>query len=362
MGELVGSEMVEIKYFIDRQGPVIDVRSPAEFQQGHIPGAISLPLFSNSERAEIGTIYKQSGRQLAVQRGLALVGPRMGAMAEALITTHSAHPDHPLRLHCWRGGLRSASVAWLASTLELPVVLLNGGYKAYRRWVLDMMVQPWPIRLLGGRTGAGKTELLLALAAKGVAVVDLEGLAHHRGSSFGGLGQPDQPSSEHFENRLASTLNRHRTAQEIWLEAESAQVGRCRIPTELWRQMKAAPLLEVRRPLDYRLDHLVALYGCQDREALVEATQRISKRLGPQRTATAVEAIRLGQMELACRQMLDYYDRCYDKDTAAHRTTAADLEERSAAEGADHLIRTGLVAPADGGSQERARTRPMSAA
>ncbi len=348
MGKAAGSETLKVEQFIDRQGAIIDVRSPAEFQQGHIPGAISLPLFSNAEREEIGRIYKQSGRQFAVQAGLALVGPRMGAMAEALITTQSAQPDLPLRLHCWRGGLRSASVAWLAATLDLPVVLLDGGYKAYRRWVLEVMTQPWPIRLLGGRTGAGKTELLLALAAQGVAVVDLEGLAHHRGSSFGGLGQPAQPSSEHFENRLATALHRQRTAREIWLEAESAQVGRCRIPNELWRQMKTAPLLEVRRPLEVRLNHLVAIYGHQDREALVEATQRISKRLGPQRTAIAVEAIRLGQMELACRQMLDYYDRCYDKDTAAHRATAVDLGERSAAEGSEHLLKEGWVAPAGG--------------
>ena len=345
---MAGIQKVEIREFVDQQGPVIDVRSPAEFQQGHIPGAISVPLFNNAERSEVGTIYKQSGRQPAVQRGLALVGPRMGALAQALITAQSGQPDLPLRVHCWRGGMRSASVAWLASTLDLPVVLLNGGYKTFRRWVLEVMAQPWPIRLLGGRTGAGKTELLHNLAAKGVAVVDLEGLAHHRGSSFGGLGLPPQPSSEHFENRLAVALHRQRTAGEIWLEAESAQVGRCRIPAELWRQMKAAPLLEVRRPLEVRLNHLVSLYGLQDREALVEATQRISKRLGPQRTAAAVEAIRLGEMELACRQMLDYYDRCYDRDTAAHRATEVDLGERSPAEGAEHLLRNRLVATPEG--------------
>lgn len=346
METAVGTETVEIDQFVDRPGAIIDVRSPAEFQQGHIPGAINLPLFSNAERAEVGTIYKQDGRQSAIRRGLALVGPRLGAMAEALLSAQSDQPHHTLRLHCWRGGMRSASVAWLASTLDLPAVLLNGGYKAYRRWVLEVLAQPWPIHLLGGRTGVGKTELLQALIARGVAVVDLEGLAHHRGSSFGGLGQPAQPSSEHFENRLANALHRQRRAREIWLEAESAQVGRCRIPNALWQQMKAAPLLEVRRPLAYRIHHLVGLYGHQSRDALVEASERISKRLGPQRTAVAVEAIRLGDMELACRQMLDYYDRCYDRDTAAHRATAVDLGERSADEGAEHLLNTGWVASA----------------
>lgn len=348
MGKWAGRKTIGIQEFIHCPGPVIDVRSPAEFEQGHIPGAISLPVFTNAERAELGTIYKQAGHQVAVQKGLALVGPRMGSLAEALIAIQSEHADWPLQLHCWRGGLRSASMAWLASTLDLPVMLLEGGYKAYRGWVLALMAHPWPIRLLGGRTGTGKTELLLELAAKGVAVVDLEGLAHHRGSSFGALGQPPQPSSEHFENRLAAALHRLRSAQEIWLEAESAQLGRCRIPGDLWRQMKAAPLLEVRRPLNDRLRHLVAIYGGQDRTELEEATQRISKRLGPQRTATALEAIRLGQLERACSQMLDYYDRCYDNDTAAHQTTAVDLGERPAAEGAELLLRQGLVQPAEG--------------
>ncbi|MFN9056006.1 MAG: rhodanese-like domain-containing protein, partial [Cyanobacteriota bacterium] len=165
-----------IEAFLQAHGVLIDVRTPAEFAQGHLPGARNLPLFSDDERAEVGTLYKHSGRQAAVQRGLALVGPRLAQLAEALIAAHGQEAEKPLRVHCWRGGLRSASVAWLASTLDLPVVILEEGYKAYRRWVLALMEEAWPVRLLGGRTGAGKTELLIALAAKGVAVVDLEGL------------------------------------------------------------------------------------------------------------------------------------------------------------------------------------------
>jgi tRNA 2-selenouridine synthase len=334
---------LSIDDFLATAGALLDVRTPAEFAQGHIPGALNLPLFTDAERVEVGTLYKQAGRQQAVQRGLALVGPRMEHLAEALIAAHSAQPDAPLRLHCWRGGLRSASLAWLASTLELPVALLEGGYKAYRHWVLALLERPWPVHLLGGRTGAGKTELLLALAAKGVAVVDLEGLAHHRGSSFGGLGLPPQPSSEQFENLLAAVFLRWGDARQIWLEAESAQVGRCRIPAGLWRQMKAAPLLEIRRPMESRLRHLVAIYGHQDRTALVEATERIHKRLGPQRTAAAVEAIQEGEMERACAQMLDYYDRCYDSDTAAHQARAVDLGDLDAEASADRLLQEGWV-------------------
>jgi tRNA 2-selenouridine synthase len=199
------------------------------------------------------------------------------------------------------------------------------------------------VRLLGGRTGTGKTALLLALARRGVAAVDLEGLAHHRGSSFGGLGLPDQPSGEQFENRLAAVLERHRGAEEIWLEAESAQVGRCRIPAGLWRQMQAAPVLEVRRPLRERLRHLVEIYGPQDPAALIEATRRIQKRLGPQRTGAAVEAIGRGDMEQACALMLDYYDRAYDREIATRAVTAVDLGELDPDADADALMRLQLV-------------------
>ncbi|NDG74583.1 MAG: tRNA 2-selenouridine(34) synthase MnmH [Synechococcaceae bacterium WB8_1B_136] len=300
------------------RGVVVDVRSPAEFAQGHIPGAVNLPLFSDAERAEVGTTYKQLGRAEAVQLGLGLVGPKLAELGQALSRWSQEGGGAPLRIHCWRGGMRSASVAWLADTLELPAQLLQGGYKAYRRWVLERLEQCWPIRLLGGRTGTGKTDLLLALAQRGVAIVDLEGLAHHRGSSFGNLGLPPQPSTEHYENRIAAALHRHRAAREIWVEAESAQVGRCRVPAGLWRQMQQAPLLEIRRPLEERLRQLVAVYGVQDPQALAEATQRISRRLGPQRTAAALEAIACRDWSGACRQMLDYYDRCYDHELERH--------------------------------------------
>ena len=320
----------EVEAFLETRGPLLDVRSPAEYAQGHIPGAINLPLFSNEERAEVGTTYKQQGRQNAVALGLRLVGPRLEALGEDLRQAMAGRESGAvLRLHCWRGGMRSGSVAWLAGVLDLPVVLLEGGYKRYRRWALELFDQPWPLRVLAGRTGTGKTDLLLALAAQGGAVVDLEGLAHHRGSSFGGLGLPPQPSSEHYENRLALALWNLRQASQIWLEAESAQVGRCRIPGGLWAQMKSAPAVEICRPLEERLDRLVAVYGHQGQEQLRQATERIAKRLGPQRTAAALEAIAAENWAEACRQMLDYYDRCYDHEVnqrGANAVPRLDLE------------------------------------
>jgi tRNA 2-selenouridine synthase len=357
-GALAGPPPQGVEAFLAAAGPLIDLRSPAEFAQGHIPGATNLPLFDNDERAEIGTLYKQQGRQAAVLHGLALVGPRMVSLGAALLdalaehstasSTASSSPAQPhnapcLRLHCWRGGMRSGSVAWLAGQLDLPVLLLGGGYKAYRHWVLELFERPWPLRLLGGRTGCGKTDLLLALRQQGVAVLDLEGRAHHRGSSFGALGLPPQPSSEHYENLLAADLASLEGADEIWLEAESSQVGRCRIPAGLWRQMKGAPALEIQRPLEQRVSQLVAIYGMQDPAGLAEATQRIAKRLGPQRTALALEAIAAADWASACRQMLDYYDRCYDHDLSSHAVQAVDLGELAPSEAAGLLLEQGLV-------------------
>ena len=138
-----------IEAFLQGPGPVVDVRAPAEFEKGRIPGAQNLPLFSDQERAEVGTSYKQQGRTAAVQLGLSLVWPKLAFLGEKLQTLSRSHPGQPLKIHCWRGGMRSGSIAWLAETLDLEVVLLEGGYKSYRQWVLALMEQPWPIRLLG---------------------------------------------------------------------------------------------------------------------------------------------------------------------------------------------------------------------
>ena len=334
---------VPVEPFLAGGGTLLDVRSPAEYDQGHIPGALNLPLFSDEERAEIGTLYKQCGRQSAVLRGLAMVGPRLESMATRMAEAAAGGEGQPLRLHCWRGGMRSGAVAWLASQVEVPVLLLEGGYKSYRRWVLELFERPWPLRLLGGRTGTGKTELLLALRQRGVAVVDLEGRANHRGSSFGALGLPPQPSVEMFENLLAADLAALAAAPEIWLEAESSQVGRCRIPAGLWRQMKDAAALLVERPLEWRVEQLVAVYGRQDPTELAEATRRIARRLGPQRTAAALEAIAAADWASACRQMLDYYDRCYDHDLSGHDVETVELGDRGPEEGAERLLELRLV-------------------
>ena len=296
-------------HFLKSEGPLLDVRSPGEFARGHIPGAHNFPLFSDEERAAVGTLYHHQGRRAAVRHGLELVGPRLVTLAEQAAAL--AGEDGKLRVHCWRGGLRSSSVAWLLETYDLPCILLKGGYKGFRGWLRQAMAQPRPVVLLGGHTGSGKTDVLHALQAAGAQVLDLEGLAHHRGSSFGGLGQPPQPTTEQFENRIAMALQAVSPKRVLWIEAESVQVGSCRIPHELFHQMQQAPLVELQRPEQERLDHLLATYGVMAGQELIEATQRIGKRLGPQRTRQAVQAIAEGNLRLACQVILDYYDRTY---------------------------------------------------
>ena len=341
------TDVTGIDQFRAASGTLVDVRSPSEFAQGHWPGALNVPLFDDDQRAKVGRAYKQKGRSHAIQLGLKLIGPSLAERSKAL-TRAAGGSDLPLRLYCWRGGMRSNSMAWLASLQDHPALVLEGGYKVYRRWVLNQFERRWPLQLLGGRTGTGKTDLLLALQSLNVAVVDLEGLAHHRGSSFGGLGQPDQPSTEHYENGLAEALDQYRQqgAKQIWLEAESSSVGCCRIPKALFEQMQQAPVLEIQRSLENRISQLVAVYAFQDPEALCQATQRIQRRLGPQRTQMALEAIRDRRWHDACRAMLDYYDRCYDHELQqVEDRVKIELDGADIRASAIQLLNTGRVLP-----------------
>ena len=230
--------------------------------------------------------------------------------------------------------------------LELNPLILKGGYKSYRRWVLEQFEEDWPLRVIGGRTGTGKTDLLLALSKKDISIIDLEGLANHRGSSFGSLGLPEQPSTEHYENLIAEKLeiSRSNSSKGIWLEGESSNLGRCRIPQNLYKQMKTAPVIEIKRSTKERINQLVKIYAVNEQNDLEQATLRISRRLGPQRTTKALEAIRNQKWSDACSEMLDYYDRCYDHElkTVSKRKTI-DITGLSPVIAAEKLLAQGLV-------------------
>ena len=289
--------------------PVLDVRAPIEFAQGHVPGALNLPLFSDEERARIGTTYKQVSQERAVHLGLDFFGPKMSGMVK--FAQKLAHGKE-VRLHCWRGGMRSGAVLWLLELAGFRVHLLDHGYKDYRRAVLASFAQPRQWRVLGGLTGSGKTDVLHQLTAlPGQPVLDLEGLAHHKGSAFGAIGQPAQPTQEQFENNLAAALAVLPADAPIWVEDESRQIGRLTIPPGLFAQLQAAPRFVLEVPHAARVAKLAAEYGAEDPQLLAEAIERLRKRLGGLATQQALDAVAAHDFPLMVERVLDYYDKTY---------------------------------------------------
>lgn len=288
--------------------PILDVRAPAEYAQGHIPGALSLPLFSDDERARIGTTYKQVNPDKAVLLGLDFFGPKLRTLVEQ---AKQLAPSQEVRLHCWRGGMRSGAVQWLLELAGFQVNLLDHGYKDYRRWAGVEFARPRPLYIVGGYTGSGKTEVLHALATQGQPVLDLEGLAHHKGSSFGSLGQSAQPTQEQFENNLAAALGALPTDRPVWVEDESRSIGSLHIPTPFFDQMQAAPLLALDVPRAARVPKLALEYGRHDAGALASAILRLRKRLGGLVTKEALAAIADNDMAQMVDLVLAYYDKTY---------------------------------------------------
>jgi tRNA 2-selenouridine synthase len=302
-----------------RRIPVVDVRSPSEFTHAHIPGAHHLPLFTDEERAIVGTIYHKQGRQAAIRAGLDFFGPKMRKITEQAEALLLAYPNRPpILLYCWRGGMRSKAIAWLLDLMGYTVYLLEGGYKAFRNAVLRSFFRPLPLVMIGGYTGSGKTRILEAMQKQGTPVISLEHLAQHRGSAFGDLGMPLQPSQEMFENLLAVEIYRllqMPNIQEtgIWMEDESQRIGDLVIPNALWQQMRKAPLCFLEVPFEKRLQQIVSEYGIYDRGLIEAAIRRISKRLGGDATRQALDHLQAGQIQACFDILLHYYDKLYLK-------------------------------------------------
>ncbi|NEO52217.1 MAG: tRNA 2-selenouridine(34) synthase MnmH [Okeania sp. SIO3B5] len=297
--------------FFQTPGVILDVRSPGEYAQGHIPGAVNFPLFNNDERALVGTCYKQKGKDEAVELGLAIVGPKL---ADFVARAKVLAPERQVRIHCWRGGMRSASVGWLLETAGFNVALLIGGYKGFRRWTLSLFSVPQKMIILGGMTGSGKTEILSVLGSMGEQVLDLEALANHRGSSFGALGQLPQPTNEQFWNAIAMEWAKFDRSQVLWVEAESKRIGMCRIPQDIFEQMERAKVIEISRSRQERVAFLVEIYGEADINDLIAATERIRRRLGGARAQKAINCLREGNLAAASDLILHYYDKTYTYD------------------------------------------------
>jgi len=336
-------EKITIQQFLklSTQYPVLDVRSQGEYTHAHIPNAINVPLFTNDERKIVGTAYKQQSREIAIKLGLDFFGVKMKEIVEDVerITAEfykrnakQKDPVPPLGggggilLHCWRGGMRSAAVAWLLDMYGFKVYTLTGGYKAYRNWVLQQFTLPYNFTIIGGFTGSGKTEVLHQLKKEDKIIIDLEALANHKGSAFGNMGT--QPSQEMFENVLSKSLydisctmndenltstNHQPQAPCIYIEDESQRIGNLQIPSNIWLQMRKSTIFFLEIPFEERLDFITAEYGKLSKEALVNAIIRIQKRLGGLETKNAINHLLENNAKESFRILLTYYDKWYLK-------------------------------------------------
>lgn len=322
-------DRISIDSFLNLEGsiPILDVRSPSEFQAGHIPGAISFPLFTDEERAIVGTAYKQESKEIAVKKGLEIVGPKMVEFIESAERLGSP----AFRVYCWRGGMRSESLSWLLEKYGFQTMVLEGGYKSYRGRIQEFFQQELSLKIITGYTGSGKTILLQEMAKEGLQVVDLEGLANHQGSTFGYQKSDGQPTTEHFQNLLLYHFLSLDLSKDIWLEDESMRIGDVNLNEQLFDQMSKSPHVFIEVSDEDRITHLVGDYEMLSKAQLSKATNTISKRLGKQRTQLALAFIEAGELALATEQILPYYDKYYKKSMDKKKqliTTSYKLENR----------------------------------
>lgn len=288
--------------------PVFDVRSPAEYTHAHIPESINLPLFSDEERAIVGTIYKQKGREDAIKAGLEIIGPHITRLVDLV---KDSTDQKEIICYCWRGGMRSKSVAMLLDFAGYKVNLLTGGYKAFKAFIRSESTKPRLFILLGGKTGSGKTEILSHLKNCGEQIIDLEGIAHHKGSGFGSLGQQKQPSQEQFIIDALLPLIYFSTEKPVWIEQEGRRLGEVNIPEELWNHMEQAPILLIDLPLHYRAQRLMQEYGQFNQTELLNCVQLLEKRLGGADTKRISEAIKNNDQQTALTLLIKHYDSSY---------------------------------------------------
>jgi len=297
-----------------KQFPVFDVRTGAEFRQGHIPGAFNLPLFTEEERHLIGLAYKTEGKQPAILKGLDFVGPKMRTLIGQVQETTTSRT---ILIHCWRGGMRSGAAGWLLGFYGYPVYVLNGGYKAFRRHILDGFQDSKPLIILGGRTGSGKTDVLRELPGLGNRILDIELRAHHKGSAFGDIDQLPQPTQEQFDNDLGLDWIDLPPGNPVWVEDESHKTGSLQINEHLWKQMRSAPVLYLDIPVHLRAEKLVQEYGKTDPANLERSIIKIREKLGGADTRLCLNWLETGNwLTLAEFLLTRYYDPGYEFGTS----------------------------------------------
>ena len=324
---------------------IIDVRSPAEFAEDHIPGAINLPVLSDAERAEVGTIYKQQSKFLARRVGAAHIARNVAQHLETALADKPA--DYRPLVYCWRGGMRSGAMATILSQIGWRTGVLKGGYKTWRRSVVEGLRDsnaPINVILLDGQTGTAKSEILGRLAAFGVQTLDLEALAAHRGSVFGALSAKAQPCQKYFESQLWNALRGFDRDRPILVEAESNRIGRCEVPQRLWQSMLAAPHIVVHSDAKTRANYLVHAYAdiSSDSGKIDAAIDRLAPYQSKEQIAVWRDLARTEEfVALAASLMSDHYDPLYDRSRS--RRADKTLAEFSL----DHLDIAGIEAAAE---------------
>ncbi|MDI9320516.1 MAG: tRNA 2-selenouridine(34) synthase MnmH [Phycisphaerales bacterium] len=288
---------------------IIDVRSPIEFFKGHLPNAINIPLFEDTERAEIGTLYKQQGKDTAVTRGLEIVSPKMVAFVNHVKTLSK---NKKVFVYCFRGGMRSNSFAWLMNTAGLDACILIGGYKAFRHYVLGSFEHLRKIVLLGGKTGSGKTDILKQLHLHALQTLDLEKIAHHKGSAFGAINESKQNPQQIFDHELFEELFSLHPNKWIVFEDESQTIGFNKLPHPLWLQMKTAPIVKIEIPFELRVQKLVDDYSTTNIAALKDCVLKISEKLGPTNTKKCLQHLDAHELADVASLSLLYYDKAYE--------------------------------------------------
>jgi tRNA 2-selenouridine synthase len=298
---------------------IIDVRSPSEFAEDHVPCAVSLPVLDDAERAQVGTIYVQDSRFRARRIGAALVARNIARHLETALADKPG--DFRPVVYCWRGGQRSGAMATILSQVGWRTAVLAGGYKTYRRNVKTRLYDEAPalrLLLLEGRTGSGKTEILTRLANRGVQILDLEALAGHRGSVFGGFAGRPQPSQKMFESKLLAALDALDPSRPIVVEAEASKVGDRMVPPAVWKAMAAAPRVELSAPLADRARYVAGHYAevVQDRAAFDAALARLPVYPGRKALAAWRALADAGDLEaLAADLIANHYDPAYDRSS-----------------------------------------------
>lgn len=313
----------------DQGALLVDVRTPAEFAEATIPGAINVPIFSDAERVEIGTLYKQQGKQIARRRGVQLVAPKIPTLLEQ-VESAWRQGSGPVIVFCWRGGMRSKAMTVFLQLAGFPARQLRGGYKRFRGLVRDFFQQgQWGrLLVLRGLTGVGKTRLLGRLAAEGYPVIDLEGLARHRGSAFGGLGLPAQPSQKSFEALLWDVLRKVPPGGYAVTEGESRHIGRLLLPSRVHAALQQETSLWIHASLDYRVQVILEDYPVLDElgEAFAPPLLSLKPRLGGEVVANMLALLEGRHWDVLVRElMIRYYDPLYNH-TRPERRIQVDME------------------------------------